>query len=106
MLAVDHGLARDRAARWGLLWLTFADRAAEHLSSLDAVTDMLPIVRWYNRWQTALRRGQLAQLRAHYHAEAVRIGRCGAPSAWIPHAFNPLWSPDDVQRVLRRAGLR
>ncbi len=98
MLAIDHGLARDKAARWGLLWLSFADRAAEHLSSLDPTTDMLPIVRWYNRWQVALRRGRLAQLRAHYHAGAAQVG--------APRTFDPLWSPDDVYRVLRRAGLR
>ena len=106
MLTLDHGLARDQASRWRLLWLTFADRAAEHLSSLDSRTDMLPIARWYNRWQTALRRGELAGLRAHYYAEVARIGRSGGLGAWVPRAFDPSWHADDVERVLRRAGLR
>lgn len=98
MLVSEHALARDKAAHMGILWLTFADKAADHLSSLDPHSDRLPIVRWYNRWQSALRRGRLAQLRARYHAGAARTH--------APRAFNPLWSSEDVERVLREAGLR
>ncbi len=98
MLPSEHGLARDRAAHFGLLWHVFADQCATHLSSLDPHTDRLPIVRWYNRWQTALRRGRLAQLKARYHAGAARTH--------APLRFDPLWSAEHVEDILWKAGLR
>jgi len=98
MLPLDHHLASKKASHMGTLWLRFADTAADHLSSLDPSTDRLAIVRWFNRWQSALKRGRLAQLKAHYHAKAARV------PGTVP--FNPLWSAGDVEHVLRMAGLR
>lgn len=98
-----HRAALDAATRWGLTWRRFADKAADHLASLDHRTDKVPILRWWCRWRSALRRAELAELRARYHDRAARLALRELADCT---AVGASWAPGDIDRLLRRAGVR
>lgn len=48
MMTIVHRL------QWLAAWTRMADRAREHLATLDPRTDRLAILRWQDRWRRAL----------------------------------------------------